>query len=753
MKLQKVFYTVLILVTVLINAGYSNSQAESWKTFTDMNYALEFRYNNGLIWGAAPGGVFAIDSTRELVHRITNIEGLKGLELDAIEIDSAGYIWSGSRKGYLTRFDENGDFEFDYLVFEKPNVTIEPKAIYDICADGDWLWVGREEAISKFSISREEIKENIYRMGPLSYQDIAVCYVHNDLIWFGCSEGIGFADKNSQIIPDPEAWTVYSSANPGGLDDFDIRAIVAYRDTIYAGTTEGIYKYDSTASPVWSLTGLEANVVHNLRVFSDTLFAATDSGPYFHTGLSWSQYNPSGYTGGEVVDLISTPTGFWTAYADGGLGNYTGSWQDIFLPGPRGNTFMEIAATEDIAVFLEFGIGREYSGAALSFYDGSSWANYTRSNSGMTADNYRDIAIDSSSNVWIGYWGSGVDYYDRDDSTFENYNRNNSKLRGVGDDNAYIAIDALEVDPNNNLWLGSYAAPAPYGIFVITPDSILEIHVADPGETGLGTSIILDIQIYDELALVGTLEGFDILDFNGNVHDQDNYQWYELESTDGLVSAIINDSGIDNDGIIWIATAGGLNYIDSDLLDAGNLEADSLVLPFGFGPGINAIEIDGLGNKWLGTSNGLLKLAPDNVTWTTYTTQNSQLVDDNILSLEMVNSTGILWIGTGSGISMLDTGLEQPSEDLSDIGTYPNPAVLAQTNEIFFSRIPTGSRVYIYTVAGEKIIDFPAGNSGGLTSWDFRNSSGEMCAGGVYLYHVATSDNEYSHTGKFVFIR
>ena len=737
----------IIMGLYLLSMPIAN--AIDWTTYTDMNSASDLLYSRGLIWGCAPGGAFAFYPSGSVAMKLTNIDGLHGLELNTVEADSAGDLWFGAVNGTLNKFDSEGNFLTYYFIFERQDIIDVPLAIFDLASDGDWMWIAREKGLSKFSIYNNggEIKENIEHMGPFTRLDVKAVCIDSDRVWFGTEQGIGYADKNSDFLPDGSIWTVFYEDSARGLGDFDIHSIISYDNFVYAATDSGVYYYDETINPaVWSLSGLGGLVVNKLEVGGDTLFAATDNGPFYYSGGVWQQYNPDGYPGGKLNDIAYVrDLGLWVAFGDGGLATYYGNWEMIYIPGPRGQDYGNIAVRNDTLWALSYGI-RDQPGTAVNYFDGVNWRNFTAENSGMTSDVFYSVTIDNNSNAWIGLWGQGVDMFNPYDSSWTNYNNNNSPLIGLGSNEGYVVGTGLAVDDENNIWMGIYLAEDPHAVFVLSPDSTWdEIQLSD---NGLQSNTFLRIKIRGHKALFSTEQGFDLLDYGTDIQDKTDDSWIHFDKSDGLYSSTILDSDIDESGYIWIGTEGGLYFYDPEFD-----WLDSLSLPFGYGPAVKAIEIDGLGNKWIGTGSGLLKLSPDNDSWTAYTTENSYLVNDNVLSLNMEQSSGLLWIGTGGGISRFDTGFEKPSGNLSQIGVYPNPAGPRFSDKVYFSRVPYGAKISIYNIAGEKIIEFTGGTKGGTTSWDYRNSSGKSCAGGVYIYYITTADNEFSSTGKFVLIK
>lgn len=100
----------------------------------------------------------------------------------------------------------------------------------------------------------------------------------------------------------------------------------------------------------------------------------------------------------------------------------------------------------------------------------------------------------------------------------------------------------------------------------------------------------------------------------------------------------------DNTGVIWLGTDGaGLSYYDEHL-SKFNLITNNQVPENVSVDVVRAIEVDDHKTIWLGTSGkGLTSVYPLTEAYTTYTTKNSAINSDRIMSLCFVN--GDLWMG------------------------------------------------------------------------------------------------------------
>ncbi|SRX56075.1 hybrid sensor histidine kinase/response regulator transcription factor [Aequorivita sp. CIP111184] len=111
----------------------------------------------------------------------------------------------------------------------------------------------------------------------------------------------------------------------------------------------------------------------------------------------------------------------------------------------------------------------------------------------------------------------------------------------------------------------------------------------------------------------------------------------------------------DNTGTIWLGTDGtGISYYDEYLVKFNVLTNDQVPLNVNVDV-IRAITKDADNNIWVGTSGkGLTRLNIDKQNFYTYTTQNSNLLGDRIMSLLI--DGGRLWIGHQThGLQLMDS--------------------------------------------------------------------------------------------------
>ena len=219
---------------------------------------------------------------------------------------------------------------------------------------------------------------------------------------------------------------------------------------------------------------------------------------------------------------------------------------------------------------------------------------------------------------------------------------------------------------------------------------------------------------------------------------------------------------IDRDGVIWFIGYGV--YYDHMMHQTikkyeGNswttYTTDNSDLPSDL---IYSIAVDKNNKKWIGTNSGVARF--DGVTWTTFTKKNSGLIDDKINAIA-VEKNNTIWFGTDNGVSkytgeVITTFVDEKEtkpEALVVIKTYPNPFNPAMIIE--FDLPNTGiATLTIYNIADQKVRELLSGyKSAGMHSivWNGTDESGNTVSAGVYIARLKAG--EVIATGKIVLVR
>jgi len=115
--------------------------------------------------------------------------------------------------------------------------------------------------------------------------------------------------------------------------------------------------------------------------------------------------------------------------------------------------------------------------------------------------------------------------------------------------------------------------------------------------------------------------------------------------------------------------------------------------------------------------------------------------------------------GSGNRVHFILNDPASASTGGDEIYVFPNPLRLdgglpgGEGETVTFTNLPPGSRVRVYTTAGDDVINLGSDNQyGGNIKWKTRNRSGEPVSAGVYLYQVEMLEQE-DYWGRLVIIR
>ena len=156
---------------------------------------------------------------------------------------------------------------------------------------------------------------------------------------------------------------------------------------------------------------------------------------------------------------------------------------------------------------------------------------------------------------------------------------------------------------------------------------------------------------------------------------------------------------------------------------------------------INAIAVDGANRLWVGTtSSGVFLLNPigdvSNVAYYTvetiahFTTENSILPTDEIISIAIQESNGEVFIGTSGGLVSYKSDAINPLENYENLYAYPNPVQPTYQGVITIAGLIGDSEVRIVDANGN-LVQLIQGQ-GGAAVWDGKNAQGNRVATGIY---------------------
>ena len=232
-----------------------------------------------------------------------------------------------------------------------------------------------------------------------------------------------------------------------------------------------------------------------------------------------------------------------------------------------------------------------------------------------------------------------------------------------------------------------------------------------------------------------------------------------------LPSNRVNALAVDLDNEVWIGTDAGFavlyNAENAFGASSGDYNAQRIKVEFEGNveyvlgaTGITDIEVDGANRKWMATENsGIVLLSPDGLEIIEqYTMENSPLISNNIIDLELDHNSGELFIVTDKGlISYRTDATAGKSRDYSEVNVFPNPVRPDFTGVITMQGIQYDSDIKVTDAAGNLV--YKTTSNGGTATWDGRTLNGEPVATGVYLIWTAPNEGKGRKVGKILVVR
>ena len=405
----------------------------------------------------------------------------------------------------------------------------------------------------------------------------------------------------------------------------------------------------------------------------------------------------------------------------------------------------------------------------IQLLDKGNWTIYDDSIAAKTGIKYVDVnSVDvdplDPNHVFAGA-KSGL-YEFQNGKFIKHYNSENSLITSFNNTSKnYQLITSVKFDTDGNLWMLNSQSPSNQSLIEYTKDGKWVSH-HKPELYNLGS---LECLMQDSRGLLW---------FVNNHHELPSIYCYQA-STDQLnkYSSFVNEDGAtlspvfvryvteDKNQDIWIGTnIGPLLLYKKDITsdtpiftqvkvprNDGTNYADYLLS----GVDISCIAIDGSNRKWFGTNgNGIYVISNDCLTQIYhFTTNNSNLLSNNIEAIAINEQTGEVFAGTDKGLCSYMSDASSPNNEMTkdNVWAYPNPVKPDYTGLITITGLSFDADIKIVTTNG--ILVNQGRSKGGTYTWNGKDLKGQKVASGIYMVETATSDGSKGTVCKIAIVK
>lgn len=426
---------------------------------------------------------------------------------------------------------------------------------------------------------------------------------------------------------------------------------------------------------------------------------------------------------------------------------------------------------------------------AMSSYDGTSWKNEMPDYAPTINSNQDNKKVNGTysltfdpedpNTLYIGTWFEGV-YKITDGKIVAKYDWTNSPIEKIVVSGTFTTCTApnIQFDKNNNLWITQSGNSN--NQFAVLPrakqskENLTKEDWLTPIVNGVsvnytGSFLITskDIKLYSNGIHAEPL----VLFYDNSNPQSSNIEskvYTSLTDQDGkqFTWNYINCFAEDQRGKVWMGTSHGVvELTPQNAFNGNNFTINHIKVPRNDGTNladylldntdVTCIEVDGSDRKWIGTStSGVLLVSEDgSEIINQFTTDNSPLLSNKVISVKCNPLNNKVYIGTDKGLMEYSSDSEPAAESFSNIYAYPNPVRPEYTGLITIRGLMENSLVKIADSEGNVVRNLQS--TGGLTTWDGCDYTGKPVKSGVYFVLASQNENEMSSgaTTKILIIR
>ena len=635
-----------------------------------------------------------------------------------------------------------------------------------------YAYLGMPFGVVVVNIKKQEIADTYYIGLDGKEVDVLALSLSADSIYALSSESVYAACKKDNLL-DFNVWNQYkplASAAYQDLTDFRGQLYLISDSVVYTRNTSG---WQPLASDLrfyaFRSSGQHLYVMHNAQSLVEYI---PDKG--FHT--TSSPY--------DVEDAIYDNESLWYAARQDGLIHHTAEGTQAFLPeGPAVNIPYRMKVVNG-RLYVVPGARWAVQESRLGYvmiYDiqGDRWTNisgqHIYSQTNLLPTDFMNVAVDpfNDNHFLVTSYGTGL-YELENNQLVRWYNNLNSPLDSrVSDKNTlfYVRTDGALFDENGNLWFVNMSGTP---LHVASAQQLLaarqqemaswnkyEVYNRSGNSFSIVTSgeLLIDNRYpnYKWIPYARSNPGLILYDDNNTPFysgDDRTYFNNTFVDQDGKtiaptsIYAVVQDKQND----LWIAVDEGLIIIPSSIDFRLSNSCTRVKIPRNDGTNladyllgterVNAIAVDGANRKWIGTeSSGLYLISEDGLeTIEHFTTDNSPLPSDQILSVAIDPRTGRVFVGTGNGLMSYQSDAAEPEDSFysTTLCAYPNPVRPDYQGVITIAGLMDETVVKIVDNGGNLVCQ--TRSNGGLAVWDGKNGHGQRVASGVYTAFCNTAD-------------
>lgn len=721
----------------------------SWTEHLPFQKGTSIVLNGQTLYCGTTTGLFTINLGDNSISRYSTVNRLNDINIKKL-------AYSKQDQALLVIYDNlNIDVLKGGQTINIPSIkdaSITNKEINKVFIKGSSAYLSAGFGVVKLNIARNEISET-YQFAPGGGAiNVNSTFVDDTKIYAATNDGLYVGNLSSNLL-DFNSWSVYNTAKKKDIID-----LFEYAGNIYIVSNESnndsIFKLENNS--ITAINQLSAGNYLDHSVNGDKLLTAKSTGiSIYDINLQLlSQFSPIVSNLSDIT-FSSDRVFLLNTFDPLIVFDYQGNSLGVRRPsGPFEENIFDLEFNDGTLWAVPGGydqsINNLYRGARLYRYKDNVWTNYIDFNIPSFNGVYDALSVntnpDNPEEVYLGCWGTGLVEL-KNSPPFQIYNELNSVLKDRKLRPGWVAVGGTAFDENGNLWIvNSYTS----SILSVKQRNgnwaQFTIGNLESGDETAATEIVISNAAYKWVALP-----FDnhilVYDDNNTITNPSDDREILLKQGEGAgdIPGIRGITmAIDLENQLWIGTSDGLavNYNPDNIFETATNDRDfeRILIDDGenieillAGTEIKDIEIDGANRKWIATAgSGVYLLSPDGKDEINhFTTENSPLFSNNVLSLAIDAENGEVFMATANGLISYRSEVVSGNENLSEISVFPNPVRDDYQGQIAIDGLMDKTTVKITDIEGRLVNEFES--KGGRALWNGQNLLGERVPTGVYL--------------------
>ncbi len=765
---------LFLLFAGFLSLSGQNISLGQWKSHLPYSGVVAAVDAGDKVYCANNSSVFSYIKSDNSYERLSTAAGFSDIGIKGINYDYRNQTL------VIAYTNSNIDFLFGNEIFNYPFIQTSningDKNIYDAFFYGDTVILSCGFGLVLFDINKRESPATYFFTDVTGANTkVNSTTVFNNSIYAATASGVFKGDLNEPNLQDFSKWDSVSGFN--NLPVADSKFINVFNNELYVLVADTIYKLTGTEWEAyfyednWQTKHIRSNNGYLLITQIHGEIAPADSCRILKinsegTVEEVSSSTQLSYTLQADIDANGI---LWIADSYRNLVKVEGNTFSYYLPnGPASYRVFDMESVNGVLYVAPGEINPtwlyEYNRDGFFVYEYGNWNTINKYNFPVldTTLDMIAVAVDPITNIaYFASYGGGLVEYNKATNELKVYEK--GYVEETPGDILNYRVSGLAIDVNSNLWLTNYGAEDP-----------IAVKKADGTWKNINPNLPLDIGnqvgeiVIDEFNTkwIQMPRGNGILAYNenGTIDDETDDLIKVLGAGAGngnLHTNYINCLAVDRQGEVWVGTNEGVTIFYNPSEVYSNTTAGDATQPLVNLGGyyeqllrndiVNAIEVDGANRKWIGTNSGAFLISADGTEQLLYFNKdNSPLISNGVIEIEIDGLTGEVYFGTDNGIIAYRYTATNGVEEIAEVSVFPNPVREDYTGMIAINGLTENAEVKITDAGGRMVFETTA--LGGQAVWNGKGYNGDRAGTGIYLVYASNEDGSQTYVAKILVV-